>query len=224
MTNCLTQGQFWVRDSKVSLITAATDGFFTLWDLTTILEPIYTISLSALTIKASLGSSPISPEEISCESRYQIHSNSIKAMELVPISENASVIIAGGDDNSISVSLLKTDSDGSTQMTTVSIPDAHTAATSTLKLLRRETSSIAGSDTEITTITVASSSNDHRVKIWSIAVDPTQDDAHSLRVNFLLDRYSAVADLSSLALIKTSENDGTLLVGGVGIEMFQIKL
>lgn len=224
MTNCLTQGQFWVRDSTVSLITAATDGFFTLWDLTTILETFYAISSSALTMKASFESSPISPEEISCESRYQIHSNSIKAMELVSISEKASVIIAGGDDNSISVSLLKTGSDGSAQMATVSIPDAHTAATSTLKLLRRETSSIAGSDNEITTITVASSGNDHRVKIWSITVDPTQNDAHAIRVDFLLDRYSAVADLSSLALIKTSENEGTLLVGGVGMEMFQIKL
>ncbi|KAJ5132131.1 hypothetical protein N7448_006289 [Penicillium atrosanguineum] len=224
MTNCLTQGHFWVKDSSVSLITAATDGFFTLWDLTTTLEPFYTVSSSIVVANPSLGSSAISPEEISCESRYQIHSNSIKAIELISISETTTVIVAGGDDNSISVSLLKTDTDGSAQVITVSIPDAHTAATTTLKVLRRQTSRATGSDHEFTTITFASSSNDHRVKIWSIIVDPTQHDAQAIRLNFLLDRYSAVADLSSLALIKTSENEGTLLVGGVGMEMFQIKL
>ncbi|KAJ5684454.1 uncharacterized protein N7477_000799 [Penicillium maclennaniae] len=224
MTNCLTQGQFWVKDSSVSLITAATDGFFTLWDLTTILEPFYIISSSTVSAKPSLGSSVISPEEISCESRYQVHSNSIKAIELASISENAAVIVAGGDDNSISVSLLKTDTDGGVQVATVSIPDAHTAATTTLKILRRQTSCAPGSDTELTTVIFASSSNDHRVKIWSITVDPTQHDAQAIRVNFLLDRYSAVADLSSLALIKTSENQGKLLIGGVGMEMFQIRL
>lgn len=224
MTNCLTQGHFWVKDSSVSLITAATDGFFTLWDLTTTLEPFYTISSSTVVAKPSLRSSAISPGNISCESRYQIHSNSIKAIELVSISETTAVIVAGGDDNSISVSLLKTDTDGSAQVATISIPDAHTAATTTLKLLRRQTSRATGSDTELTTITFASSSNDHRVKIWSITVDPTQHDSHAIRVDFLLDRYSAVADLSSLALIKTSENEGKLLVGGVGMEMFQIKL
>jgi WD40 repeat protein len=208
----------------MSLITAATDGFFTLWDLTTTLEPFYTIASSALAAKSSLSSSPISPEKISCESRYHIHSNSIKAMELVPLSATATVVVAGGDDNSVSVSLLKAGPDGSAQVATVSIPDAHTAATTALKILHQQTSRAAGSDTELTTITVASSGNDHRIKIWSITVDPAQHDAQAIRVDFLLDRYSAVADIASLGLIRTSENEGTLLVSGVGMEMFQVKL
>lgn len=144
-------------------------------------------------------------------------------MELVPLSDTAAIIVAGGDDNAISASLLKIGSDGSTQVATVLIPDAHTAATTTLKILRQQPSPAAGSGTAPTTLTVASSGTDHRVKIWAITADPTQHAAQRIRVEFLLDRYSAVADISSLGLIKASEHEGKLLVCGVGMEMLRIK-
>ncbi|KAJ6187205.1 hypothetical protein N7519_002113 [Penicillium mononematosum] len=125
MTNCLTQAHFLISTSSVCLITAATDGYFTLWDLTSTLEPFYTITQSTLKTKHSFDGSSISPENITCESRYQIHSNSIKGMELVPISDTATVVVAGGDDNSLSVSLLRThpsDTGSNAQVATVSHP------------------------------------------------------------------------------------------------------
>ncbi|KAJ5748611.1 uncharacterized protein N7511_010307 [Penicillium nucicola] len=238
-TNCLTQAHFLVKNLSVSLITAATDGHFTLWDLTSILEPFYTITNASLKAKKPLDGSSFSPENIACENRYQIHSNSIKSLELVPISETTTLIVAGGDDNSISVSRLMTtpDSSVSAQVATVSIPDAHAAAVTAVKVLSSHVSQDIASNTGFTSITVASSGNDHRIKIWLITLDPTQLGTQGIKVEFLLNRYSSVADVSSLGLIHGSEHDVSaetddigltekpkLVVGGVGMEMFGVKL
>ncbi|KGO41306.1 hypothetical protein PEX1_101860 [Penicillium expansum] len=237
MTNCLTQAHFLVMSSSVSLITAATDGYFTLWDLTSTLEPFYTITQSILKAKHPFDGSSISPENITCENRYQIHSNSIKGMELVPISDTATVIVAGGDDNSLSVSLLRThpsDNGTNAQVATVSIPDAHAAAVTTVKILNQQISRDVTSNAESIKITVASSGNDHRVKVWSITVDPTQPGTQGIIVGFVLDTYSAVADISSLGLVHgpgnsvpavsqvpgSEINQSRLVVCGVGMEMF----
>ncbi|KAJ5774231.1 hypothetical protein N7457_009127 [Penicillium paradoxum] len=239
MTNCLTQAHFLVTSSSVSLITAATDGYFTLWDLTSTLEPFYTISESTLKAKIAFDSSSISPENITCESRYQIHSNSIKGMELVPISDTATVVVAGSDDNSLSVSLLRThpsDSGTNADVATVSIPDAHAAAITTVKILSQQISREVTSNTQTISITVASSGNDHRVKLWSITVDPTQPGTQGIIVEFLLDRYSSVADISSLGLVRAPGSGipaerhmsalytkAQLVVCGVGMEMFSVR-
>jgi WD40 repeat protein len=237
MTNCLTQAHFLISSSSVSLITAATDGYFTLWDLTSTLEPFYTITQSTLKAKHSFDGTSISPENITCESRYQIHSNSVKGMELVPISDTATVIVAGGDDNSLSVSLLRThpsDTGLNAQVATVSIPDAHAASVTTVKVLNQQISRGVTSNTESIKFTVASSGNDHRVKSWSIAVDLSQPGTQAIIVGFLLDTYSSVADISSLGLLRgpgnglpaesqvpgSEINKSRLVVCGEGMEMF----
>lgn len=74
MTNCLTQAHLLLKESSLSLITAATDGHVTLWDLTSTLEPFYIVDSSTLALRRSLQSSPVSSETIACENRYQVHS------------------------------------------------------------------------------------------------------------------------------------------------------
>lgn len=230
MTNCLTQAHFVLKDSSLSLITAATDGYFTLWDLTTTLDPFYTITSSTLAARPSFPS--ISPVEITCENRYQIHSNSIKAMELVSLSDTATLILAGGDDNSLSVSLLSISPSEPTTTAlvgTLSIPDAHAASVTAVRVLGQSQQS-----DQSLSVTLASSGNDHRVKIWSVTADSTLGD---IRVEHLLDRYSSVADVSSLGLVGKNQlaatNDNTpasdeampkLLVCGVGMELFEVDL
>jgi hypothetical protein len=237
MTNCLTQAHFLVTKSSVNLITAATDGYFTLWDLTSTLEPFYTITESTLEAKHAFDNSSISVNDITCEARYQIHANSIKGMELVSLSETSAVIVAGSDDNSLSVSLLRTPPSEVAHVATISIPDAHAAAVTTVKILGKQQCRDFVSNTQSTKITAVSSGNDHRVKIWSIIVDPTQPGTQGITVQFLLDRYSAVADISSLGLVQTpgsdisADNDAPgsqksesqLVVCGVGIELFKVK-
>ena len=237
MANCLTQAHFLVTNSSVNLITAATDGHFTLWDLTSTLEQFYTITESTLEAKHSFDDSSVPVDDITCEGRYQIHSNSIKGMELVTLSDTSTVVVAGSDDNSLSVSLLRTSPSKAAHVATVSIPDAHTAAVTTVKVLAQQKCRDVVSNIEFTTITVVSSGNDHRVKIWSITVNPTQPGTQGITVQFLLDRYSAVADIASLGLVQATgsdtspdndapeaqKNQAQLVVCGVGMEMFNVK-
>ncbi|KAJ5646211.1 hypothetical protein N7490_002583 [Penicillium lividum] len=230
MTNCLTQGRFIVQGSSVSLLTAATDGYFTLWDLTDTLQPFYDIHSSSLKATRRFDISDISPQDITCENRYEVHSNSIKAMELVSVSETTTLILSGGDDNSLSISLLRTSPNPETEshprVLTMSIPDAHAASITAIKVLSQLPSQKNDAGVEAKEIILASAGNDHRVKIWSVIV-PLSATAN-IEARFLLDRYSAVADISSMSLVRgacpsSERRDATLLVGGVGIEILKIK-
>lgn len=232
MTNCLTQGRFIIQGSSITLVTAATDGYFTLWDLTDTLKRFYTVNASSLKAIGSF-EPETSPEDITCENRHDVHSNSIKAMELVLLSDTTTMIVSGGDDNSLSISLLGSALNGSletdTHVSTISVPDAHAASITAIKVLSHTPSeSKDGFDTA--RIILASAGNDHRVKIWSITV-PVSQNPGIIEAQFLQDRYSSVADISSMGLVRrpnssqssSEEIHATLLVGGVGIELLKIK-
>lgn len=136
-SNCLTQVQFLVEGSSLGLITASTDGHFTLWHLDPVLEPYYSISASTLRLKQPLETLSISPPNIACENRYQIHSNSIKSMEMARVSAKTLLIVAGGDDNALTLSLLSVDfadADAGSHVCTITIPDAHVASVTTVKI------------------------------------------------------------------------------------------
>lgn len=233
MTNCLTQAHLLLKESSLGLITAATDGHVTLWDLTSTLEPFYIIESSKLALRPSFQSSPVSPDTIACEKRYQIHSNAIKAMKVIELSNTVTTILTGGDDNSFSVSVLKTPSETSTSnanLASVSIPDAHAASVTALTVIDQQLAQRPGSDVQTIKLTVASSGNDHRIKVWSIDIDATQPDAQGIRVELLVDRYSSVADISALGLLHDSRDESAqtreskLLVCGVGMEMLEITM
>jgi hypothetical protein len=221
-SNCLTQVRFLIEGSSIGLITASTDGHFTLWYLDPVLEPYYSISASTLRLKQPLESLSIYPPNIACENRYQIHSNSIKALEMAHISARWSLILAGGDDNALTLSLLSvnfTDADAGNHVCTITIPDAHAASVTTIKILEQRQSSTQGK----AQIIFASSGNDHRVKVWWAEVDATQSGPQAVQVGNLVDQYSAVADISSLDLI-LDESGTKLLVCGVGMELLSVQL
>lgn len=71
---------------------------------------------------------------------------------------------------------------------------------------------------------IATSGNDHRVKIWCAEVDVEKKGANAVQVQMIADRYSSVADISSLGLICEESGETKLLVCGVGMEMMGIQL
>lgn len=132
-------------------------------------------------------------------------------------------MIAGGDDNALTLSLLDTtarpDSDphmeGSAhvQVHTISIPDAHAASVTTVKILEQSGS----------LFTVASSGNDYRVKIWSVKVDATKRETDAICIRNMVDYYSPVADISSLDVIHSAGSELKLIICGVGMELVRVK-
>lgn len=225
MSNCLTQARFIQKETSMSLVTASTDGYFTFWNLTSTIEPFYEQTSSAsLSLKQPISiAGPTVPAIISCESRYQIHSNSIKSLELAHLSETTSLVIAGGDDNALTLSLLDTTAhpdfdphmEGSAhaKVHTISIPDAHAASVTTVKIVEQSGSQL----------TIASSGNDYRVKIWSVRVDTTKREADAISVGSVVDYYSPVADISSLDVIRSADSDLKLLICGVGMELVRAR-
>lgn len=233
MTNCLTQAHLLLKDSSLCLMTTATDGHLTLWDLTATLEPFYIIDSSKLALRHSQQNFPVSPVTIACDNRYQVHSNSIKTMQVVQLSNSVTAILTGGDDNSLSVSLLKTSPDAPSldaHLASLSIPDAHAASVTVLTVIDQQLVQSPGSNTQTTRLTVASSGNDHRVKVWSIDIDPVDPGTQNVSIKLLIDRYSSVADISAMGLIQCSgttdsqARESNLLVCGVGMEMLEITL
>ncbi|KAE8378938.1 WD40-repeat-containing domain protein [Aspergillus bertholletiae] len=220
-SNCLTEACFLLRGSSLSLLTASTDGYFTFWNLTSVLEPYYTIS-SALHLKQPIDTFPITPENITCENRYQTHSNSIKCLELAHVSDTVSLVVAAGDDNALTVSLLNTNftSTEAGNAVTITIPDAHAACITTGKILTQRKCQ----DNGTAQVVIATSGNDHRVKIWCAEVDVTKTGANAIQVQMMADRYSSVADISSLGLVREESGETRLLVCGVGMEIMGIQL
>ena len=244
MENCLTQSSFLVQGSSVTLITAATDGYLTVWDLTTTLEPFYTIESAVVRRKDTMPASESAPEDIVCEDRYQIHSNSIKAMEIASISPTITAVLSGSDDNSISISLLKRSQTSSSEpqidVSTTLIADAHAASVTAIKTLNQICASET-TDQNTMKIIFASSGNDHQVKVWELTLDSSESQSPDVKLQLLQDRYSAVADISSFTLVRptalhkkledklsdmslSTEREVELLVCGVGIEILKLNI
>ncbi|KAJ5731768.1 uncharacterized protein N7483_006276 [Penicillium malachiteum] len=239
MENCLTQVRFLPHGSCVTLLTAATDGYLTFWDLTATLQPFYTIDSSRLKSKQYSVQQPPA-FGITCEDRYQIHSNSIKAMECVTISPGVTLVLAGGDDNSLSISLLNhsqiSASDPHIEVSTKSIPDAHTASVTAIQVLNQPSARVHPAGSHSVNLTFASSGNDHQVKIWRLILDRSQSDSPIIQVQLLEDKYSSVADIASFSLVRgnashshddslqlVKSREMKLLVCGVGIELFKLN-
>ncbi|KAL4990274.1 WD40-repeat-containing domain protein [Aspergillus falconensis] len=217
-SNCLTQVRFLRTASSLCLVTTSTDGHFTFWDITTVLEQFYQFD-RPLRLKQPLSSLSITEETIACESRHRIHSNSIKTIDMVYLSDSITLLLAGGDDNAITLTLLHTDAE-SDRAATITIPDAHTASVNAVKVIEESLTRSSGT----IQLNFASSGNDHRVKLWQMTIDmqgcPVLD---GVQVHNVLDRYSSVADISSLDVVR-DEAEMKLLVCGVGMEWFTVEL
>jgi WD repeat-containing protein 6 len=172
------------------------------------------------------------PDTISWRNRYQVHLNSIKAIEMIQISREATLVMSGGDDNALAVSLLEENPNHAAGaiMSTVSIPDAHASAITTVRLLQHRR--LAGSRTETL---VASSGSDHRMKMWTISIDLVKQGTESITILERINRYVPVGDISCMDILQHPQGDNAaegpenvskirLLVCGVGMELLDVNL
>jgi WD40 repeat protein len=223
-TNCLTQIRFLDFGSSHYLVTGATDGHLALWSLDSLLDP-RGLKSKLVDMRPILGST-ITVQTIHWQSRFSIHSSSIKSLDKMRIPQDREVFIGGGDDNSLSITVLEfDDKTNEPSTTTVSIPNAHASAVTAIKILDCRSPSAAD---PIAVIKVVSAGNDQRVKFWTITINVENQQAEAINVIQEADRYCPAADISSMDILNLPPDDAKtterhLLVAGVGMEMLVLK-
>ncbi|KAH7368564.1 WD domain-containing protein [Plectosphaerella cucumerina] len=135
-----------------------------------------------------------------------VHQNGIKALGLRR-DEKGYTVFTGGDDNSLVVTALaRTAEDKWTIVSKRGVKRAHAAAVNGITVLP---GGAAGSTT------VATVSNDQRVKVWEIREEG---------ISLLGDRNSAVADPGDIAVLESpGESAARIMVVGVGMEVWRFE-
>lgn len=161
--------------------------------------------------------------------QYAVHQSSIKAMTVHSSSEDRTLLITGGDDNALAVSIVTTPStptESETEPLFISrcLPDAHASAINDVTVLQGTRQS--GQAEYI----IASSGNDQRAKIWSVQFSTSKQDVNAadIRVSLKADEYTAVADLSSIGVYSPGQLTETtkqrMVLCGVGMDMWDVNL
>ena len=164
------------------------------------------------------------PIKMAPVAEHFIHQNAVLALCVMQAAAEVQVLLTGGDDNAIGITLLlgtstnMPDPFGSEKSQTVPtfgtllIPRAHAAAITTLEILNMNIQ--AG----ISILTVASTGNDQRIKIWCITVNVDElskghqkpstgikklglEAVRSIHVQLLKETWTSVADASSMTVI-----------------------
>lgn len=199
-TCCLTQAHYLTNLSPIA-ITGATDGTLCLWNTQ---DENETITLLHST---------------------RVHKNAIKDIVLVEpeplagsmVSEH--LIFSVGDDNALAVTRMSVSNKDPREVLTESliIPRAHVAAATALAVI-----STSHTDGRLV-VRIATSGNDQRLKSWEFACDLAMPGVDGIDAKRLSNDAIAVADVSCMADFDTSENRKSLVICGVGMQVFSFE-
>jgi WD40 repeat protein len=186
-------------------MTTATDGHFAFW-------------------QESLARDDGGLQELTCLNTQALHQSSIKSLSSCLLTDGTSLIVTGGDDNSIGIAVISPSDSKENQCSTLIIPRAHAAAVTAIEILSCRRTDLGPSYFHVY---AASSSNDQRIKLWAINIDLGKAGVDGVEVKRVANRHTAVADVSSIALYSNedgSEQSGMkILICGVGMEVWDVK-
>jgi WD40 repeat protein len=215
-SSCLTQiCHVQVLNDEIFLLTAATDGKLTLWKST--------ISMSSTTGVPDHSHVP----QLFMLSNRKVHQSAIKSLDVAAIRpEKDIVIVTGGDDNALAVSIYRIREslkEGSASSSVV-LRSAHAASITGLSILPGP----GGADPSLSII---SSSNDQRVKVWDVRIDnedQTREDGCHVEIMKVGDTFTSVADVGDLAVFSTPRNcegrsSKNVLIVGNGMEIWNVS-
>jgi WD40 repeat protein len=223
-TACLTGVERTPWDNRAQIITVATDGHLAIWETNSDrnhdLESGKYDPCGSLSLIRCVG----------------LHQNSIKTISVLQLSLNAVLVLTGGDDNAIGISLLRYDArQGQVSTSSILIPRAHTASITSSVIFTRlvsadVTDSVRGGEGKLR-LRAITSGNDQRIKIWDIDIDVAAPGVEGVAVRRAGNQHTAVADVSSIAAFPKSRQERgdengkrSFLVCGVGLEVWTLGL
>lgn len=199
-TSCLTQCTF-LPDQ--SILTVSTDGHAVVW-------PLH--------CEGSLGQA----STLSWKHPTRIHQNASKAMATYDVDEGTMLIVSGGDDGSLAL------------MTVSNVQDSKTLFASPPVLVSRAHASALTSCAIVTypvlgRTFILTSGTDEWVRLWEVKHLKTSSDVKTMssipniEVIRLGKVKTNVADVSSMAVLDTSDESARVLLCGVGMEVIRLE-
>ncbi|KAK4508244.1 hypothetical protein PRZ48_001982 [Zasmidium cellare] len=189
LTSCLTQclhlntTSTHLQDSP-RLLTASTDGHIASWNHSDELQ------------------------RLSWSSRHKIHQNAILALTSCNLPTQSRLLITGGDDNAIGITLHRPDGNS---FRTLLLPNAHAAAVTALAIVKADRGRVW----------LVSASIDQRVKLWRVGIDLGKEGVDGVDVRLVGDWLTSVADVSCMEVLELEEGKG-VLVCGVGMDVWRV--
>ncbi|TPX17970.1 uncharacterized protein E0L32_011971 [Thyridium curvatum] len=167
-------------------------------------------------------------EDYTLQAAARLHQNSVKALDLVPLSTGAAaaaagwLVITGSDDNALGVTHLLPTAAGAVAAYTFGpghrVSKAHAAAINALRVVRH--------DEQAGVVVFVTGSNDQRIKTWRLlttAPPGGEEEAGTGRrvgkIQLLDNSYSSVADPGAMEMLGP---EGPLVVVGVGMETWGV--
>ncbi|RDL33573.1 uncharacterized protein BP5553_07941 [Venustampulla echinocandica] len=212
-SSCLTQiKHINVVDNTINLLTTATDGYLTLWKCK--------INCSLEVRDQNCG---INTPEFVMLSNTKVHQNAIKSLDFTFCStKNHTIIVTGGDDNALGISVYFTN-DTSLHPVTHILRSAHAAAITGLCIMPGPTTKNGKGR-----ISIISSSNDQRVKEWTLYMDERNIQTGAVEIQKMDDVFTNVADVGDLVVLRDGTGLGIarqkkVLVVGNGMEVWNVS-
>jgi WD40 repeat protein len=187
-------------------MTAATDGYLAFW-------------------QDSRYSDIEGPQQLICLTTQSLHQSSIKSLSSCSLNDNKSLVVTGGDDNGIGLALVTCNGLGEVQCNSLIIPRAHAAAVTATAILTCRRSRTSPSCFRVQ---IATASNDQRIKLWAINIELGKNGVEGMEVKRTASKYTAVADVSSMALYphgnESEPASVKILICGVGMEVWEAEV
>ncbi|KAI9660382.1 MAG: hypothetical protein M1821_009732 [Bathelium mastoideum] len=222
---CLTQCIF--LPSNTTLLTAGGDGHVAVWDISSASSAEGVIQQTNMTDAETI------PQ--TCELRFMIHQSSVKTLAHYQLDNDTALLVTGGDDNALGVSLVsvkRTESErtlehsnaaasvpyskvGQMTLSTLLIPRAHAAAITAVAIVTIDPTSTRSSGSNPRIFRVITSSNDQRLKLWGLSIDMGLPGVQGVQVQRLANESCGVADLADMAVLP-SFNGEDLQIGRDG--------
>ncbi|EMC94507.1 hypothetical protein BAUCODRAFT_149649 [Baudoinia panamericana UAMH 10762] len=159
----------------------------------------------------SLWTSDNSSLALRWHTRHSVHQNAILIAITHTLPDGSIMAITGGDDNAIGITRI---SGAGSEPKTLLVSRAHAAAITGLVIVP------AGE----ATLMLASAAIDQRVKLWRVDLDFAQPGVHGVDLKFLASASTAVADVSSLTMLRPEDQNARLLVCGVGMDIWTVGI
>ncbi|KAF2437002.1 hypothetical protein EJ08DRAFT_691305 [Tothia fuscella] len=210
---CITAIELIAVSGTIVVLTAATDAHVSIWD-------VPKECFHQIVIEEEPGNF-LSTRMMTCYGVLRVHQNCIKSMSTQTLGKDATLVLTTGDDNAIGFSLARFDgTTGVLVMSSLCVPKAHAAAVNAASVV-----SVHNVEEGKIRMLAATASNDQRVKTWHVEIDLAAPGVDGVNITRGANEYSAIADISSLAVFSHDKVAGEgleVLICGVGIEIWRI--